>query len=657
MSTTSATHRSIGRMHHAFIPIVVLLLVGTPAAAQERSLSWPSIRVDAHLDADGRLDVRERQVIRFNGDWNGGERRFAVRFGQDFSFAGMWRVDSARGIRVGMQKGNLDVVDGFDWSEQRTVRWRSRLHSDPPFRDSIITYDLEYVYGNILRRSDGNGYVLDHDFAFADREGAIEKFTLQLTIDPAWRPTGDFSGRYEESNIQPGRGFVVRVPLARTSASQPASVVQGTSSSLRVSIAAFLLLAVAAVVARLIMRDARRGRFTPLPSQEAITPEWLQREVFAHLPEVVGVAWDDQTSEAEVAATLARLVQEKKLSSRVETKKKLVLESQVLHLALEVPRSELAEHERALVDALFDSGATTTDTESVRARYRRSGFDPANVIRKFLRKRAARLVPTTRKRDSRIPTLILLGTAIAFAFLSARSRVSDMLATFGVMGLTLPVYGIAMLIASDWRRRVRKIWFGGSFLLAFIGALAVSSALVIATDNIYQFSATALAAIALWAAGLVNSICNRAALALAPRGVVKRKQLVAARLFFEAELRKQSPSFDDSVYPYLLAFGLGSHVDKWFKAFGGELATASRASLAGASGIASTSTGNAPSGNATFSGFGGSGAFSGGGGGASFGAAIGGMAASVPSPASSSSGGGGRSGGGGSSGGGGGGGW
>ena len=40
--------------------------------------------------------------------------------------------------------------------------------------------------------------------------------------------------------------------------------------------------------------------------------------------------------EAEVAATLARLVQEEKLASRVEEKKVLVFSSHVLHLELKV---------------------------------------------------------------------------------------------------------------------------------------------------------------------------------------------------------------------------------------------------------------------------------------------------------------------------------
>jgi hypothetical protein len=33
------------------------------------------------LDAEGALHVEETQTIIFNGDWNGGERRFDIRDG------------------------------------------------------------------------------------------------------------------------------------------------------------------------------------------------------------------------------------------------------------------------------------------------------------------------------------------------------------------------------------------------------------------------------------------------------------------------------------------------------------------------------------------------------------------------------------------------
>ena len=43
---------------------------------------------------------------------------------------------------------------------------------------------------------DDDGYRLDHDFAFPDRAGVIERFSLHLTLDPVWRPTSRIDESY-----------------------------------------------------------------------------------------------------------------------------------------------------------------------------------------------------------------------------------------------------------------------------------------------------------------------------------------------------------------------------------------------------------------------------------------------------------------------------
>ena len=50
-----------------------------------------------------------------------------------------------------------------------------------------IRYEIRYVLSGILLKEDDQ-YRLDHDFAFPDRAGPIERFALRLTLDPAWQP-------------------------------------------------------------------------------------------------------------------------------------------------------------------------------------------------------------------------------------------------------------------------------------------------------------------------------------------------------------------------------------------------------------------------------------------------------------------------------------
>ncbi|MFN2634101.1 MAG: hypothetical protein ABR610_11855, partial [Thermoanaerobaculia bacterium] len=139
-----------------------------------------------------------------------------------------------------------------------------------------------------------------------------------------------------------------------------------------------------------------------------------------------------------------------------------------------------------------------------------------------------------------------------------------------------------------------------------------------------------------------------------PRKVARRKELAAARRFFEGELGKRVPRMKDAWFPWIAAFGLGPSVDRWVRSFGGAAAGTAGFSGSGRGSSASSSSGS--SGDSGGGGFTGGGGFSGGGGSSgSWAVAAGALAAGVSAP--SSSGGGGGGGGGGSSGGGGGGGW
>ena len=76
----------------------ILLLIspwfGTAQADANRSLYWDTLDVVAHLDADGRLHVRELQRIVFDGNWNGGERRFYLGDDQELFLERIVRIDA-----------------------------------------------------------------------------------------------------------------------------------------------------------------------------------------------------------------------------------------------------------------------------------------------------------------------------------------------------------------------------------------------------------------------------------------------------------------------------------------------------------------------------------------------------------------------------------
>lgn len=628
--------------------------------AQQRELNWPSVSVTAHLDADGRLEVSERQVMRFTGDWNGGERRFNLRSGQSLDFTGMSRVDMTTNTSTPMTEGDLATVNHFDWSDSQTLRWRSRLPSDPEYDHTLIGFVLNYSYRNILVPQNNGGYTLDHDFGFPERDGSIEHFSVELTLDSVWHSDLTVPNVYTRDNVAPGESFTITLPLTYHGAGAPAAVLRGASPIARMALAPAFIVVILGMLAALIARENKLGRFAPLPAQRDITAEWLQANVFTLLPEVAGAAWDDRTSAAEVAAILARMVQEGKLSSRVESTKGFFGTRSVLHLTMKVDRSKFSEHERALINALFTSGGTQTNTDAVRKRYRTTGFNPAEIVRT----RLERMVENTTQgapgtKPTRLVTVVLLILAAAIVIAGSIDRPTDIAAAAIAIGVSIPCYLMALGFAAAWRHRVDR------FFTLSILALVPLAAMVFVVGAVFMWQGTmrvgvpVLVGMAAWYIALINSVLNMARSRQSAERIYLRKQLTAARNYFRLQLAAREPKLQDAWFPYLIAFGLGKHIDRWFKAFGGDTHGIARSStIAGYTSSSTGSTGASGSGSG-WTGFGGGGGFSGAGGGASFAAAVGGMAASVPAPSSSSSSGGGSSSSssGGSSGGGGGGGW
>lgn len=626
---------------------VLLLLLGTPLQAQ-RVLHWRDVRVDATLGEDGTLRVVETQTMVFTGDWNGGERTFNQRPRQRFRFEGMRRIDST-GLAHVMSEGDLAYVDNYGFTGSRTLRWRSRLPSDPLFMNTAITYELTYSYSNILV-PDGENWILDHDFGFADRSGIIENFSVRLLEPlPAWQPIVPFPGRWEARNLPPGEGFVVRVPLRYAGTGEGPPINTGAALFERLLLAGVSLVLLGGLARRLIASEQANGRLQPLPPSSEVDEKWLEENIFKHLPEVVGAAWDNTTNAAEVSAVLARLCAEGRMRSEVREGRGF-FGGPVLALELLAPRERFRGHERRLVDALFAGSETTTDTERIKARYRKSGFDPAGKIRTPLRnlvKGAAR--EGAPRKPPVLPSLLGFFGAVVLMAGAIAMEPADAPVVAGVGIATLACYFLALGGAVAWRNRVHAVGRSSLLFVIPLGA-ALAVVLVVVVSGITLASTLALAALMLLVVALANSIFNQARSRENVERIAFRRRLATARAFFAGELRRDQPRLKDEWFPYLIAFGLGDTMDKWFRAFGGAPAVHASHSSGG-----SGSSGDGGPGGGGWTGYGGGGGFAGGGSSGSWVAAASSMAAGVSAP--SSSGGSSGGGGGGSSGGGGGGGW
>ena len=450
--------------------LIMVLVTTTVGQVEARSLHWRELDVTARLDADGRLHVRERQVMVFSGDWNGGERRFRIGPGQRLELHRIARFDPATGVEIPLQQGSLTATDRWDWQGRDTVRWRSRLPSDPVFYETELVYLLDYTLSTILLRQ-GDHFLLDHDFAFPDRPGPISRFHLTLTLDPAWQAPDTLVRELVRPNLAPGQSLVLSAPLTHTG-DGPASFREPPGAArhpvsppppwLKPMLLAGFWLLLFALGLLWYRHEQRLGRF--LTVDGPVDRAWLERHVLSLPPEVVGAAWDRSTGAAEVAAVIARLVQEGKLASRVEQPSFRLFgrtfrspTGPVLQLTLRTERSAFKGYERQLINGLFIDG-DTTDTRRVRAYYRRKekSFDPVDKVRRPLADRVQRLTGEGRRSYgwSWMPVVTLLAAGLLLLIWEGLAVLPDL--SPALRRAALPVsLGLAalLLLAMPFHRR------------------------------------------------------------------------------------------------------------------------------------------------------------------------------------------------------------
>ena len=617
------------------------------ASADSRTLRWDRLTVTAHLDADGRLHVQERHSIVFNGDWNGGERTFRKSLENVLHLDRISRIDvSGRVIPLHEDK-SLTRVDDYAWADSNTLRWRSRLPSDPPFQNREITYLLEYTDANILIPTDGS-YLLDRNFGLPDLQWPIDVYSLDLSLDPVWQPPDSVPKHIARLNAPHGENVTVSAHLRHAGAALPAAVNLGAPAPLRYALLALLLAGSAFFGWQFWRRERALGRFEPLPDPASIDRRWLDEHVFKFLPEVVGAAWDDRTGAAEVAAVTARLVHEGKLSSRIE--KRGLFKKDELFLTLVQRKDSLAGYEAALVKSLFVDGDTTS-TEKIKAHYKRKGFDPVSKIREPLQRKVRQMAG--QNGAPKVGWKLTLIFAVAGVILLVLGGFAGPLNIVGALVTTcivVALYVAGLFGAIDYRRRLSNLGlFAVEFIPAVLLILAAPAILLIRVVG-FRFNTFTLSGLVLVSLAIIRSIFNLAKSRDAGDRLENRRRLTAARDYFARELRRPNPALDDAWFPYLLAFGLGANVDRWFRSFGGKsgVASSSRSTFASSS---KSTLGSCSSSGSGWTG--GGGAFGGAGASGTWAVAAAGLAAGVASPSSGGSGGGG----GGSSGGGGGGGW
>ena len=564
----------------ALCAAVFAWFLGAGAARAEKSLHWRSVDVKARLDATGVLHVVERQAMVFTGDWNGGERKFRLFPGQTLSFESLRRVDPSTGETREIERGDLSQVDRYGFTDATTLRWRSRLPSDPEFSNTEIVYEIAYRLSGVLVKQ-GDTYVLEPEFAFPDRGGAIDSFSLALDFDPAWAPPLNFESRRKAGPLHSGQGYVVRVELGFHGVSAPSAARTGTSRSMRLWKLILILAGLGLFGAAFIARESALGRFAPLPEPESIDEGWLAKNLLSLLPEEAGALWDDKIGPPEVAAVLARLQGEGKIETQTSGKE--------MTMHLKAPLEDFKGYEKDLLAALFFGKRQSTSTSEIRSHYKSKGFDPAATIKPGLTRKLEGHADFQDRsgRPARWPTALLFFGGIALLGLALLRDHTD----FGTVVSIAISFGffwaVALIPAAFYQRRMDRLgpW---AISLLVVPALFLWSA-VTSLQGGGTVPAELVFGQLLLQLALFSNLFNLAKTREGPHKIARRKQLVAARRFFDRELGKHDPHLKDAWFPWIVAFGMGPSVDRWFHSFGG-------AARAGATTGSSTSSSSSSSG-------------------------------------------------------------
>jgi hypothetical protein len=345
------------------------------------------------------------------------------------------------------------------------------------------------------------------------------------------------------------------------------------SPALRAAGAAVLLLGTGLGFWWMFRREAALGRGKPPKAQGEIDTEWLARHVFSLSPELVGAAYDRRIAGPEVAAVLARMHGESKLASRVAAGAR---GWNNLELWLLVDREELTGYERELVDSLFVEGRTTS-CDRLQQRYAGSGFEPAEILRRYLSEPLGALAGTRAAFPWPLRAALAASClGLVLAMFAAPTGLVP-LALASVLGALGPLWG-AFVFGPSWSRDPERPSSEAWPAIASTGASAALLALLIAVWP--SLPVVAVLGTAAWGLLGVAMVARAAASRESFEGFGLRLNLCAARRFFVAELERPEPRIRDEWLPYLIALDLTRDMDHWYLAHGRLETTARKERLA-----------------------------------------------------------------------------
>ncbi|HEX8452461.1 MAG TPA: DUF2207 domain-containing protein [Longimicrobium sp.] len=538
----------------------ILLALGAPLHAQERSIRIRDFDALLTVGRDGELDVTERLTIGFTGEWNGLNRDLLLRH---VTGEGRKEVLDLEVTSVTDGDGKAMRVETTDLEDGWTKRLRIYI---PGARDADRQVVIRYHVANAIRFFYDGSKTGPLDELYWNVTGSQWDMPIDRVHGRVVLPAGaragpvavytgaegtTLAGSNGESRVtETGVEFASTRPLAPFEgvtvgvgwppgfvATRPSDEAHRTAEMVRLWPLALPLLAFG-----LSFRAwRRRGRD---PQEESIVVQYEPPE--AMTPAEVGTLVDHTAEMRDITSTLVDMAVRGYIGIEETTEKKLMglFTSTDYTFYRRRPRdewSELAEHERLYLTALFQDAEESEESwEELRAVAHASGDEPDHP----------------RRRRARGGSESVMLSDLSEKFYTSLPGIRDAL--------------YANLVERGYYLRrpdkVKNLWLGMSFAVLIV---SVVGAFIAFDSTISWVSAGALALGGVTSA-IIVFIFSRIMPARTPAGARAREGALGFREFLsrvESERYKRmitSPEMFERFLPYAMAFGVEG---RWARAF------------------------------------------------------------------------------------------
>lgn len=355
---------------------ILVSVVMTARLHAEKSLKWELVEVQATLRNDSTMVVEETQAIRFNGDWNGAYRNYETGWGERIEILSVERKQPD-GSWKPLQSGSTDTTDSYTFDRNTgEVKWRARNPDDPPFEDQLIEYRIKLKHHGLFHRNSWNGYSLNHDFAFSDREDSIDRIAVTIDTEENWqhKEGQEFPLSFEsENSLKPGEGFIVKIPLEYTG--DESSLPESPFVILLYRVLTWLIVPVLLLLIQLlfVLLAARKGVFRKPQRLDADDYDRAAELIDGFSPEEIAILAEKDTA----AAWLSKLITEGKLRITAGPDGNQYLEKVAAD-------SDFSKQDREILSELFINESRKISSEEIRQYYKnkRQSFSLYSAVRK-----------------------------------------------------------------------------------------------------------------------------------------------------------------------------------------------------------------------------------------------------------------------------------